>query len=91
MTGSIVWEKLNIAYNKSFGFEVHDIRYGGLMMRFDTTKAYITAYLSGEMACIEELEQERLRFDCAPEESDPVNGKFLWYTYQGVATAGNLR
>ena len=80
-----------MAYNKAFGFEVHDIRYGGLMMRFETAKTRIRAYLANELEHIEELEEERLRFDCQPEESAPVNGRFLWYTYQGVATAGNLR
>jgi len=47
-------------YNKPFGWEVHDIRYGGLISRFETTKYRLKAYLSGELKSIEELEPERL-------------------------------
>jgi len=47
-------------YNKPFGWEVFDIRYGGLTERFVTAKKRLMKYLSGEIEHIEELEAERL-------------------------------
>ncbi|MBO7761891.1 MAG: beta-N-acetylhexosaminidase, partial [Clostridia bacterium] len=48
-----------MAYCKPFGWEVHDIRYGGLLCRFETAKARLSSYLAGEIPAIEELEAER--------------------------------
>lgn len=47
---------------KPFGWEVLDIRYGGLLQRLKTTKKKIEHYLAGEISSIEELEEERLPF-----------------------------
>ena len=76
-------------YNKSFGWEVHDIRYGGLVMRFDTVREILHDYLSGNIEKIDELEQPRLRFDCK-QDGLPFGGDFLWYQYPSFATAGAL-
>jgi len=77
-------------YNKPFGWEVHDIRYGGLTARFETTKARISDYLANRIAAIEELEEERLRIDCRPEESEPFGKQFLWYSYSSFISGGRL-
>ncbi|MYL40693.1 beta-N-acetylhexosaminidase [Virgibacillus salexigens] len=62
-------EKLRIAHryqwlsmNKPFGWEVIDIRYGGLKSRLDTAIHRINQYLQGDIAMIDELEQERLYY-----------------------------
>lgn len=47
---------------KPFGWEVLDIRYGGVINRLDTAAVRLLAYASGELDRIEELEQERLPF-----------------------------
>ena len=78
-----------MTYCKPFGWEVHDIRYGGLLMRFETAKERILAYLPGELSAIEELEAERLRFDGLHEDA-PISGRFIWYKYQVISTAGLL-
>ncbi len=52
--------KLWHSTNKPFGFEVLDIRYGGVMARIDTAVYRLESYLNGELANLEELEQERL-------------------------------
>jgi hexosaminidase len=52
------WYKVN----KPFGWEVMDIRYGGLLMNLDTATARLRDYVNGTIACIEELEEERLPF-----------------------------
>jgi hypothetical protein len=49
--------------NKPFGWEVLDIRYGGLLARIDTSRSRLADYVQGRLDRIEELEQERLPFD----------------------------
>ena len=49
-----------MAYNKPFGFEVQDIRLGGLKARLQTAKLRLSQYLAGELENLEELEQEDL-------------------------------
>jgi hypothetical protein len=67
-----------------------EIRYGGLLARFDTAKERITAYLCGEIDSIEELTAERLRLDgqlC--ENAEPrFHSRFLWMGYTTYASAG---
>ena len=80
-----------MAYNKPFGWEVHDVRYGGLMIRFDTVRERITAYLAGEIEHIEELEEARLRLDGQSEDAaSRFNERFLWMKYQIYTTVGTL-
>lgn len=45
---------------KPFGWEVIDIRYGGVLTRLDTAAVRIMDYVEGRIPRIEELEQERL-------------------------------
>lgn len=77
-------------YNKAFGFEVLDIRYGGIRARIDTAKYRIEAYLRGEIDHIEELEAERLRFDGSKEHEAPFTNAFLWRGFQGYSTPNIL-
>lgn len=76
-------------YSKSFGFEVHDVRYGGLVARFSTVKQAILDYLSGRTDEIEELNEERLTID-GREETAPNIRPFWWLRYERVVTAGTL-
>ena len=46
--------------NKPFGFEVQDIRIGGLIQRLKTAEKRIGEYINGESDCIPELEETRL-------------------------------
>ena len=79
-----------LTYNKPFGWEVFDIRYGGLLMRFDTAKERIRAYLSGELSAIEELEAPSLRLDGTAEDDPRLNSGFLWGGYQKYATVSKI-
>ncbi|MEK5478511.1 beta-N-acetylhexosaminidase [Paenibacillus sp. FSL R5-0407] len=45
---------------KPFGWEVLDIRYGGVLTRLDTAAVRLLDYVDGRIGRIEELEQERL-------------------------------
>ena len=46
--------------NKSYGFEVLDQRFGGIISRLNTTKFILENYLNGNLDKIEELEETRL-------------------------------
>ncbi|MDQ6418809.1 beta-N-acetylhexosaminidase [Paenibacillus sp. LHD-117] len=47
---------------KPFGWEVIDIRYGGVVSRLDTAVMRLMDYVDGRIDRIEELEQERLAY-----------------------------
>jgi hypothetical protein len=62
-------EELRVAHRtqwlkmfKPFGWEVLDIRYGGVINRLDTASVRLLAFANNEIDRIEELEQERLPF-----------------------------
>lgn len=46
--------------NKSYGFEVLDLRFGGIISRLYTTKMILQNYIDGKLKTIEELEEKRL-------------------------------
>lgn len=49
--------------NKAFGWEVLDIRYGGLLARLETAIIRLNGYIGGTIKVIEELQEYRLDFD----------------------------
>ena len=75
-------------YNKPFGWEAVEKRYGALISRFSTTKDRIQAYLAGDIASIEELEAERLWYDCRTEKGELAFGRLGWGTFDPIYTAG---
>ncbi len=74
-----------LATYKPFGWEVLDLRYGGVLARIDTAIYRIEQYLSGEINKLEELEQTRLGFDMNPRPDNAGFGR--GNTYQRIATA----
>ena len=80
-----------MTYNKPFGFEIMDIRYGGIIARIETAKARLEDYLSGKVDSLPELEAERLRMDCIDNESDKdlITRTVLWRGYQGIASVNS--
>ncbi|MEK3854144.1 beta-N-acetylhexosaminidase [Cytobacillus sp. FSL H8-0458] len=72
---------------KPFGWEVVDIRYGGVITRIDSVKYRINEWLEGKIASIEELEEERLRHDGPWEIVDGLVGGNV---YHRIVTAGNF-
>jgi hypothetical protein len=65
--------------NKGFGFDIQDMRIGGIKERLLHTAELINDYLSGKADKIDELEEEVLYFDCRDSESD--KGKYLSYNW----------
>ena len=53
-------KKLWMESNKPFGWETLDHHYGGMEARIRTVCERLDAYLSGEIPCLEEMEQKRL-------------------------------
>ncbi len=55
-----VYRKQWYTVNKSYGFEIQDIRLGGLMRRIQNCKEILLSYANGEISKIEELEEKLL-------------------------------
>lgn len=73
--------------NKAFGWEILDIRYGGVITRIETVKHRINQWLTGEVDRLEELDAERLHFEGPYPMPDDSLGRNL---YHRIVTAGNL-
>lgn len=57
--------------SKIFGWEVIDIRLGGLLARLKTAQKRLRAYLDGKLEAVPELEEQRLLFQPAAEGKEP--------------------
>ena len=53
-----LWHRENLP----FGWEVYDLRYGGLISRIDSAAERLTQYVHGSVDRLEELEEERLPY-----------------------------
>lgn len=71
--------------NKPFGWEVLDIRYGGLYARIESAKWRLQDYLEGRIESIPELEEERLSFN-----GTEVPKLFHYPWYKRIVTAGGF-
>ena len=70
----VAYEKQWMWENKPHGFDVQDIRIGGLIRRIRHCKDRILQYIEGEIAEIEELKEPVLDVNCRSEENNgPVN------------------
>ena len=77
-----------LQYNKPFGFEVHDVRYGGVMGRIKTAKVRIAAYLDGKINAIEELEEDRLPMRSG--DSAKIGEHFMWKRYLQLTSTADF-
>jgi hypothetical protein len=67
---------------KPFGWEVLDIRYGGLGARLDTAAQRIAGYVNGNISCLPELEEQKIPYT-AESQTLP-----LVLTYDRIISAG---
>jgi hypothetical protein len=73
-----------LSVNKPFGWEVADVKYGGLLLRLEYTQMRLLQYVNGEITEIPELAHERLTAAGAyPGETEPA----LYFEYQYVRMA----
>ncbi|MFD2044901.1 hypothetical protein ACFSTA_14550 [Ornithinibacillus salinisoli] len=73
--------------NKPFGWEVLEVRYGGLIMRTETAQSRIKQWINDRINRIEELEEERLYFEGPYPMPEGSLGRNI---YRRIVTAGNL-
>lgn len=72
---------------KPFGWEVIDIRYGGILSRLETAEYRLHQLLDGSISRIEELEEERLFFDAPWRMPEGALGR---NSYHRIVTAGGF-
>ncbi|MGN7299121.1 beta-N-acetylhexosaminidase [Ferdinandcohnia sp. SAFN-114] len=72
--------------NKPFGWEVLDMRYGGLLSRLETAQYRLNQWLNGHITTLAELEEVRLRYD-GPEQFPENVTLGRGETYNRIATA----
>lgn len=77
-----VWYK----ENKTYGFEVQDIRIGGLICRIKNCRKMLLDYCSGLIDIIEELEEEVFDFDGKDEWQRETSNRNEWY----IAVTANV-
>ncbi|WP_130858760.1 beta-N-acetylhexosaminidase [Gracilibacillus phocaeensis] len=68
-----------LTINKPFGWEVIDIRYGGLIARLQTAAERVNTYVRGEVSTIDELEQERLPYNHQVANSTGLGWSSYYY------------
>ncbi|MBE6677403.1 MAG: beta-N-acetylhexosaminidase [Ruminococcaceae bacterium] len=71
------------------GFDTQDIRIGGMQKRCLAAMRTVADYLAGKIDRIEELEQDRLYFDCRGEGSDKCL-TIGYNNYKAIATSNIL-
>ena len=74
--------------SKPFGFDVMDIRIGGIIQRFRATKRTLIDYLNGDLKFISELEQPR--YPIAEKENVWIDGEVLQLNRWRRMNAQNL-
>lgn len=79
----LLWE----GENKINGFEVLDIRFGGLIRRLKSAAERIVRYVNGEIPRMEELEEERLPYSVENPSKEAVTCN-LW---EEIISASNIK
>ncbi len=78
-----------MAENRPFGFEVLDIRIGGVKQRLLSTARRVEDYLSGKILCLDELEADRMVLD--GRENPPYATLPLYdNSWKSMVTAGTI-
>ncbi len=75
--------KVWLLYNKPFGWEVLDIRYGGIVARMTTVVDRLSDYLEGRLDHLEELEEDKLK-------GSSVNGMIGRGLYTDISSTSKL-
>ena len=83
----ITYEKQWLKENKPHGFDVQDIRLGGIIQRTKSCMRRLKEYLAGNVRKIDELEEETVDFSTG--EAPKHNG-VRYNAYQVIATANTL-
>jgi hypothetical protein len=71
------------AENKTYGFDVQELRVGGVITRVDSCKRRLLDYCAGKIDKIEELEEELIHIE-------PMSASYKMADYDKIATASTL-
>lgn len=73
---------------KPFGYEVLDIRFGGLVTRLESAEKRLRGYLAGKWSAVPELDERRIPYRCVEDgDSHRLCACNLW---ERIVSAGNL-
>lgn len=73
---------------RPFGYEVLDIRFGGVAVRLESARRRLEAWISGEVERLEELEEDRLPYAVDRQNKDHrLCAAPLW---EYIVSAGNM-
>ncbi len=73
---------------KPFGYEVLDIRFAGVSVRAKSAANRLTKFVSGEIDCIPEIEEEILPYKTKEMlEKELMHGYYMW---EKIISAGNI-
>ena len=75
--------------NKPHGFDVQEIRLGGLLMRLESCKERLIQFIRGDIVIIAELEEDILDFDGVSEKNHRKNNALI-NSYQLISTVNIL-
>lgn len=78
------FEKRWMIENLSYGFEVHDIRIGGLIKRVAHCKEILVRFINGEIDKIEQFDEPVLDIFCREGDNSPI-GNLDWKTFFTVS------
>ena len=76
--------------NKSFGYEKHNIRFGGLLERLNYTHSQITKFINKTIDKIDELEEEHLPIS-ANWWNHNHHQDCSYHNYQQIVSSGMLK
>jgi len=82
------FEKQWMWENKPHGFDVQDIRIGGLIMRVRHNKQRLLQFVEGDIERIEELEEPLLDVNCRPEDE---KGQIYYNMWHKIATTNVIK
>ncbi len=82
------FEKLWFTENKPYGFEVQDLRLGGLAKRVDSCKRRLVDYVSGKIDSIPELEEELLPLSMDDEED--FQWRYNWPVHANMISSNAI-
>lgn len=87
-----VYKRLWMQTNKATGLEIHDIRYGGLIMRLETVKERLLDYADGRIERLPEAELEQLPYSYAgaTQSKNIYTNEALWQNIVSANAIGGV-
>ena len=86
----LAFEKQWMRENKPYGFEIHDVRLGGLMTRLAHCADRLDGYANGDFAAIDELEDEPLDVRGTKDNLTHERKYIRYNKWSEIISAGNL-